>query len=72
MDFRNLNISSLKDNDYSFPNIQVLLQKVIGNELLSMMDGFFGYNKVKVEEIKQYKTIFTTPWGTYIYAWMSF
>lgn len=43
-----------------------------GNELLSMMDGFSGYNHVKVKESKQYKTAFTTPWGTYVYARMSF
>ena len=39
IDFRNLNTSSLKDN-YALPNMEALLQKVIGNELLSMMDGF--------------------------------
>ena len=37
-----------------------------------MMDGFSGYNQVKVKESKQYKTAFTTPWGTYVYARMPF
>ena len=49
IDFRNLNISSLKYN-YALPNMEVSLQKVTDNELLSMMDGFSGYNQVKVKE----------------------
>lgn len=71
LDFRNLNISSLKNN-YPLPNMDALLQRVIGCELLSMMDGFSGYNQVKVKEVEQYKTTFTTPWGTYVYVKMPF
>lgn len=71
IDFRNLNISSLKDS-YALPNMEILLQKVTGNELLSMMDRFSGYNQVKVKESEQYKTAFTTPWGTYVYARIPF
>lgn len=40
VDFINLNVSSLKDN-YLLPNMETMLQKVTGCELLSMMDGFF-------------------------------
>lgn len=71
VDFRNLNISSLKDN-YPIPNMEAMLQRVIGCELLSMMDGFSGYNQVKVNELEQYKIVFTTPWGTYVYIRMPF
>ena len=49
MDFRNLNIASLKDN-YGLPNMDNMLQQVTGCELLSMMDGFSGYNQVLVDE----------------------
>lgn len=49
VDFRNLNISSLKDN-YPFPNTEAMLQRVTGCEILSMMDGFSGYNQVMVRE----------------------
>ena len=66
VDFRNINISSLKDN-YGLPNMEAMLQKVTGSELMSMMDGFLGYNQVVVE---QFKTTFTTPWGTYVYVRM--
>ena len=71
VDFRNLNVASLKDN-YPLPNMEAMLQRVTGCELLSMMDGFSGYNQVLVKESEQYKTAFTTPWGTYVYVRMPF
>ena len=43
VDFRNLNIASLKDN-YGLPNMEAMLQQVTSSELMSMMDGFLGYN----------------------------
>ena len=43
VDFRNPNISSLKDN-YGFPNMEAILQRIIGLEFISMMDGFSRYN----------------------------
>lgn len=46
--FRNLNISSLKDN-YPLPNMEAMLHRVISCELLSMMDGFSIYNQMKVK-----------------------
>ena len=60
VDFRNLNLSSLKDN-YGLPNMEAMLQKVIGSKLMSMMDGFSGYNQVVVKEFEQFKISFTTP-----------
>lgn len=71
MDFKNLNVSSLKDN-YLLPNMEAMLQKVTRCELLSMMDGFSGYNQVMVKEYEQYKTPFTTLWGTYVYVRIPF
>ena len=60
VDFRNLNISSLKDN-YCLPNMEAMFQKVTSSKLMSMMDEFLGYNQVVVKESKQFKTTFTTP-----------
>ena len=39
VDFRNLNQALLKDN-YPLPNMECLLQRVIGEEMMSMLDGF--------------------------------
>ena len=71
MDFRNLNKVSLKDN-YPLPKMDQILQRVVGSETISTMDGFFGYNKVKMFPEDQEKTAFTTPWGTFMYAKMPF
>ena len=39
IDFRNLNQASLKDN-FSLPNMDHLLQIVVGSKIMSMLDGF--------------------------------
>ncbi|KAH9322427.1 hypothetical protein KI387_017066 [Taxus chinensis] len=36
------------------------------------MDGFSGYNQIRISEKDQAKTTFITPWGTYCYAVMPF
>jgi len=71
VDFRILNIKSLKDN-YPLLSMDHLLQRVVGSEPLSMMDGFLGYNQVLFKESEKYETSFTTPWGTYVYLRMPF
>ena len=47
VDFRNLNKVSLKDN-YPLPKMDQILQRVVGSERISTMDGFSRYNQVKV------------------------
>ena len=71
MDFCNLNQASLKDN-YPLLVMDQVLQAVTGFEMLSMLDDFFGYNQIEVREDDQYKTTFTTPWGTFAYRQMPF
>ena len=43
VNFRDLNKNSLKD-DFSLPHIDILVDNTIGHSLLSLMDGFSGYN----------------------------
>jgi hypothetical protein len=71
IDFRNLNRVSLKDN-YPLPKMDHILQKVVGSQTMSMLDGFSGYNQVLVHPDDQEKTTFTTPWGTFMYSKMPF
>ncbi|KAH9291368.1 hypothetical protein KI387_043443, partial [Taxus chinensis] len=40
--------------------------------MLSMLDGFSGYNQIEVSPEDQFKTAFTTPWGTFAYSRMPF
>jgi len=36
------------------------------------LDGFSGYNQIKVKRLDRYKTTFTTRWGTFSYDRMPF
>ena len=49
-----------------------ILQKFSGSEVLSLLDGFSGYNQILVSPDDQLKTTFRTPWGTYAYRNMPF
>jgi hypothetical protein len=71
VDFRNLNKVSLKDH-YPLPKMDYILQKVVGSQKMSMLDGFSGYNQIMVHPDDREKTSFTTPWGTFMYAKMPF
>jgi len=67
VDFRNLNMSSKKDN-YPLPNREHILQRVTGASRISMIDGFSGYNQISVMLEDREKMAFTTPWVTFMYA----
>jgi hypothetical protein len=49
-----------------------ILQKVVGENKISMMDGFSGYNQVEMHIEDREKTSFTTTWGTFMYEKMPF
>jgi hypothetical protein len=59
VDFRALNRASVKDH-FPLPNMEMILQQVAGSQMMSLLDGFFGYNQIKVKRIDRYKTTFTT------------
>lgn len=61
-DFRDLNKACPKD-DFPLPNIDILVDLTARHEILSLMDGFLGYNQIKIAEEDQHKATFTTPWG---------
>lgn len=71
IDFRDLNRASPKD-DFPLPHIDILVDNTANQGLLSFMDGFSGYNKIKMAESDREKTSFITPWGTYCYKVMPF
>jgi hypothetical protein len=39
--------------------------------MMSLLDGFFSYNQIKVKREDKYKTTFVTIWGTLTYEWIS-
>ena len=71
VDFINLNKCSLKDN-YPLPNMDNILQRVVGASRIYMMDWFFGYNQVTMHLEEIDKTTFITPSGTFMYKKMRF
>ena len=71
IDFRNLKKAPQKDN-YPVPYMEHILQCVSGSEMLSLLDGFSGYNPVFVSHRDQLKTTFNTKWGNYAYRKMPF
>jgi hypothetical protein len=71
MDFMNLNRASLK-YDYPIPKMNQMLQKVVGSERISMLDGFSKCNQVLVPLGDKMKMHFTAPWGTFMYLRMPF
>jgi hypothetical protein len=71
VDFHTLNRASIKDY-CPLHNMEMILQQVVGLQLMSLLDDFFGYNKIKVKRIDKYKTTFITRWGTFTYEHMSF
>jgi len=44
-----------------------ILQKLVGENRISMMDGFSRYNQVAMHLEDRDNTSFTTPWGTFMY-----
>lgn len=69
--FRDLNKACPKD-DFPLPNIDMIVDSTVGHAMLSLMDGFSGYNQIKIADEDQHKTTFTTPWGTFCYKVMPF
>ena len=49
VDFKNLNKACPKDS-YPFPRVDILVDLTARHRLLSFMDAFSGYNKIKLDE----------------------
>ncbi|WP_251906863.1 reverse transcriptase family protein, partial [Klebsiella pneumoniae] len=71
IDYRNLNKASPKDN-FPLPCIDTLVDNAACQGLLSFMDGYSGYNQIRMAKEDVSKTAFITPWGTYGYRVMPF
>jgi len=59
VDFRNLNKACPKD-EFSLPNIDLLVDLVAGNSMFSFMDGYSGYNQICMAARDADKTAFRT------------
>ena len=71
MDYRDLNRASPKD-DLSLPYIDILVDNSAQYKVFSFMDGFSGYNQIKMAPKDMEKTTFVTQWNTFCYKVMPF
>ena len=71
VDYRDLNRASSKDN-FSLPHIDTLVDNTVKNSRFSFMDGFFGYNQIRMALEDREKTAFVIMWGTFCYKVMLF
>src|ERR1043165_8326823 len=71
VDYRDLNKASPKD-DFPLPHIDVLVDNTAQHKVFSFMDGFSGYNQIKMAPEDMEKTTFVTQWGTFCYKVMPF
>ena len=71
VDYRDLNKASPKD-DFPLPHIDMLVDSTAKFRVFSFMDGFLGYNQIKMAPEDMEKTSFITPWGTFCYRVMPF
>ncbi|KAK8584260.1 hypothetical protein V6N12_068506 [Hibiscus sabdariffa] len=71
MDYRDLNRASPKDS-FPFPHIDTMVDNTACHSYFSYMDGFYGYNQIKMCPDYMSKTTFVTLWGTFCYKVMPF
>jgi hypothetical protein len=60
VDFRDLNRASPKDN-FLLPHIDMLVDNAARSSTYSFIDGFSGYNQIKMAQEDKVKTTFVTP-----------
>jgi len=71
INFHDLNAACLKDK-FPLPITDVMIANTCGFERMSFMDGFSGYNQIKMHPDDEKHTSFRAPLGVYCYTVMSF
>ena len=71
VDFRDLNKVCPKD-EFPLPNMDVLIDSTSNHGIFSFMDGFSGYNQIKMATKDAEKTAFRTPFENFYYTVMPF
>ena len=71
MDYRKLNACAEKDH-FSMPIMDQMLYRLTGKGWYYFLDGYSGYNQISIAPKSQEKTIFTCPYGTFVFKMMPF
>ncbi|MCO5573196.1 hypothetical protein L7F22_026963 [Adiantum nelumboides] len=71
VDYGKLNAQTIKD-PFPLPFTDMMLDEMAGHEMYSFMDGYSGYNQLKIAPDDREKTTFITEWGAFMYLEMPF
>jgi hypothetical protein len=71
VDYRKLNAAAITDA-FPLPFTDGVLNTVAAHEMYSFLDGFSGYNQIRMAEEDQEKTAFVTEWGVFVGVVMMF
>ena len=71
MDFKNFNQAYPKD-EFPLPNMDLLINSTTGHAMFSFMDGFSGYNQIRMAPRGMEKIAFRTPIGNFYHTMMPF
>nr|KYP60896.1 Transposon Ty3-I Gag-Pol polyprotein [Cajanus cajan] len=69
IDFRDLNMATPKD-EYPMPIAETMIDAAAGNEIITLLDGYSGYNQIYITANDVSKTIFRCPGALGIYEWV--
>ena len=71
VDCRKLNAATIP-NPFPLPYMDSMLDEVARHEIYSFLDGFSGYNQIRMAPEDQAKTAFITAWGVFVCTVMWF
>ena len=71
VDFSNLNKACPKE-EFPLPNMDLLVDSATGSAMFSFMDGFSGYNQIRMAPKDAEKTTFRTPMSNFYYTVLPF
>jgi hypothetical protein len=71
IDYRKLNAATMI-GAFPLPFTNGILDTVVGHEMYNFLDGFSGYNQLRMAEEDKGKTVFITEWGVFVAVVMMF
>ncbi len=71
MDFKKFNKATKKDL-YPLPFSDEVLNTIVRYEPYSFLDGYSSYHQISIALEDNYKTIFVTTWGAFVWMVMQF
>nr|KYP55932.1 Transposon Ty3-I Gag-Pol polyprotein [Cajanus cajan] len=69
IDFRDLNTATPKD-EYPMPIAETMIDAAAGNEIMSLLDGYSGYNQIYIAANDVSKIAFRCPGALGMYEWV--